>query len=132
MMSVLHSVISSALSCSADVISVVSPGISRPPAVRSTAVERGLAVTLLWLGLGAAGPVAAAEQPLEPEQLQSEVKAGPGDSWISMRGKICPIEVIQAANPAAANRSLRPGDVIRSPFVMSSELRRVNAQVKEL
>jgi hypothetical protein len=53
---------------------------------------------------------------------RSEVQAEPGDSWSSIRTRICPIELLQSANPGLADRNLRPGDVIRSPFVSAEEL----------
>jgi hypothetical protein len=93
---------------------------------------RRLAVALLWAGLAAPAVGSSAEKPEAPEALPSEVKAAPGDSWSSIRGKICPIEIVQSANPAATERSLRPGDVIRSPFVLSTELQRANARYGDL
>ena len=47
---------------------------------------------------------------------------GNGDSWFSMRSRICPVEDLQQANPALAQRSLRAGDEIRAPFVPVSVL----------
>jgi hypothetical protein len=56
---------------------------------------------------------------------------GPGDSWLSVRTRMCPVEEIQAANPALAARTLRQGDRIKAPFVPVSRLEHVTAQLRE-
>jgi hypothetical protein len=75
----------------------------------------------VWAGLLAAAllaPTAARAQ--TPAQLPAEVTAGSGDSWLSLRSKLCPVETIQSANPTVSSRSLKLGDVVRSPFILSS------------
>jgi hypothetical protein len=80
----------------------------------------------LWTGVLAAAllaPTAARAETTPAQtsaQLPAEVTAGSGDSWLSLRSKLCPVESIQTANPNVSSRSLKLGDVVRSPFILSS------------
>ena len=86
---------------------------------------RGVALAALLL-CGAL-PAAAAETAGEP--LMS-VTAGPGESWLSLRARFCPLETVQAANPKLGEK-LKIGDVVRSPFVLGAAVERANQQRSE-
>jgi hypothetical protein len=105
----------------------------RTQRVAVVSLGQWLVIGLLGVGLIAASPGRAAEE-AAVEAWESQVTAGSGDSWTSIRGRMCPLESLQAANPELAKRPLRPGDVIRSPVARTNEaaLQRANAMYKQL
>lgn len=87
---------------------------------------RGMAVAAL--ALGSALSAGAAETTLaEPV---TNVTVGPGESWLSLRARFCPLETVQAHNPGLSEK-LRVGDVVRSPFVLQTAVERANQQRSE-
>ena len=87
---------------------------------------RGVAIAALAL-CGAFG-VAAAETSI-PEPVTS-VTVGPGESWLSLRARFCPLETVQGANPSLGEK-LKIGDTVRSPFVLQTAVARANQQRSE-
>lgn len=67
-------------------------------------------------------PVSAAQS-----SAMTSVKIGPGESWLSVRARLCPVETLLAANPTLAERTLQPGDTVNFPYVATSEVKRVEA-----
>lgn len=64
----------------------------------------------------------AAAASLEEGSRGLSVTVQPGDSWSVIRGRMFPTEAIMSVNPGLARNGLRPGDVVRAPFVPLSRL----------
>jgi hypothetical protein len=50
-----------------------------------------------------------------------------GDSWLSVRNRLFPLDVLRQANPGLDAEILRPGDTVHAPYVQASELARERA-----
>jgi len=104
--------------------SVVARRISRQIArslVLVCSAALGSSATLAW-----AEPSVPAASGV---QTGSTWSVGQGDSWFSMRSRICPVESLQDANPGLSGRALRAGDRIQAPFVAVVELEKLQAQL---
>ncbi len=55
------------------------------------------------------------------------VTVQPGDSWASVRNRMFPLDALKRANPGLDSEMLRPGDVVRAPYVPGEELDREHA-----
>jgi len=98
------------------------------------ASERGrawgcVALAILVLLLGA--PQSRAEDDARPVPGSREWVVGSGDSWFSMRSRICPVEELRAANPGIGERALQPGERILAPFVTAADFDRQKAKLDE-
>jgi hypothetical protein len=80
---------------------------------------------VVFATLACALHAAAAETPAPAPEPISSVTVEPGESWISLRARFCPLETVQAANPRIGEK-LKVGDVVRSPFVLSNAVERAN------
>jgi len=76
-------------------------------------------------------PQAIAEDAPDSAPQGSVWTVSEGDSWFSMRSRMCPVADLQEANPALAQRSLQIGDKVRAPFVSVALLERVEARMLE-
>ena len=87
---------------------------------------RGLALAVIAL-CGAPRGSAAEPPSAPPRSIEPvfDVSVAPGESWLSLRARFCPLETIQAANPSLGDK-LKPGDVVRSPFVMATAIEGTN------
>lgn len=86
---------------------------------------RGVALAALVLCSGlAAAQAAEVPAPVEPV---TNVTVGPGESWLSLRARFCPLETVQAANPRLSEK-LKVGDAVRSPFVLQTAVARADEQ----
>lgn len=77
-----------------------------------------MAAVLFWGAVATAQPVAAGDP---------EVTVQPGDSWESVRGRMFPVDALRKANPKLDHTILRPGDVVRAPYVHRAEFARERA-----
>ena len=82
-----------------------------------------MTAVLLWGVPATAQPVAASDP---------EVTVQPGDSWESVRGRMFPIDALRKANPKLDPTILRPGDVVRAPYVHRAEFARERASREAL
>jgi hypothetical protein len=76
-----------------------------------------MTAVLLWGGVAAAQPVSG----------DPEVTVQPGDSWESVRGRLFSLDALRRANPRLDATILRPGDVVRAPYVHRAELAKERA-----
>lgn len=72
-------------------------------------------VAILGLALSLAGATDGLAAPLQNRSLSVPVL--PGDSWSVIRARMFSVEALKRANPEIARLGLRPGDIVRSPYV---------------
>lgn len=89
-------------------------------------VSFGFAVAVGVAPCGALQAAAADTPTVTPiPEPVTNVNVGPGESWLSLRARFCPLETVQAANPSLGEK-LRIGDAVRSPFVLQTAVERAN------
>jgi hypothetical protein len=62
-----------------------------------------------------------------PPESGHTVTVQPGDSWLSVRHRLFPVDALRQANPGLDAEVLRPGDVVRAPYVPTSTFARERA-----
>ncbi len=83
----------------------------------------GVALSCLTLLLALPFSATRAQEAADARPIPGtrEWVVGAGDSWFSMRSRICPVESLKRANPSLAERSLREGERIEAPFVPAAQ-----------